>query len=256
MRFVGVIPVRYGSTRLPGKPLIEIAGRTLVEWVHRHVLESSELDEVYVATDDARIAEKVRSFGGKAIMTRPDHVSGTDRVAEVAASIEADFFVNVQGDEPLIAPSTIAAVCAPLRRGIDLPVSTAKIALTDSREIESPDTVKVVTDREGRALYFSRCPIPFRNGGQAAVYKHLGIYAYRRDFLLDVPDLAVTPLERAESLEQLRFLENGVGIQVEEVFEDSPGIDTREDLELVRPLLENRNQSSSSIDRQRERKRG
>ncbi len=239
MRFVGIIPARLASTRLPGKPLIRIAGRTLVEWVYRSVNRARVLEAVWVATDDERVVREVESFGGRALLTRADHPSGTDRVAEASRSIDADVFVNVQGDEPLIAASTIEAVCAAFAEDPDLQVSTACVDLQTEQEYRDPHTVKVVTDLQGRALYFSRAPIPFAKEGLPAASKHLGIYAYRRSFLLDLDSLQRTPLESTESLEQLRFLENGVPIRVVKVPEDSLGIDTNEDLDRVRPLLEN-----------------
>lgn len=197
------------------------------------------LDEVWVAADDERIAETVRGFGGNALMTRADHPSGSDRVAEAASLIEADVYVNVQGDEPLIPTSTIEAVCRPFQGDSRLQVATACVRISEAWEIESPDAVKVVTDALGRALYFSRWPIPYRRGEAAPIYKHLGIYAYRRSFLLGLHRLKPTPLERSELLEQLRFLEHGVTVRVEKVDEDSLGVDTKADLERVRPLLEN-----------------
>ncbi len=239
MRFVGVIPARLASTRLPRKPLLNIAGKPLIEWVWRRVKQADCLDEVWVAADDERIAETVRGFGGNALMTRVDHPSGSDRVAEAASRIEADVYVNVQGDEPLIPTSTIEAVCRPFREDSLLQVATARVRISEAWEIESPDAVKVVTDALGRALYFSRWPIPYRRGEAAPIYKHLGIYAYRRSFLLGLHRLKPTPLERSELLEQLRFLEHGVTVRVEEVDEDSLGVDTKADLERVRPLLEN-----------------
>lgn len=239
MRFVGIIPARYHSSRLPAKALIRIAGRSLIEWVYRRVCQAPQLDGVWVATDDVRISQEVRRFGGEAILTRPDHLSGTDRVAEAARQIEADVYVNVQGDEPLISLSAIEGVCAPFRDDPQALVATAKVRIDDPEEIESPNAVKVVTDLQGRALYFSRCSIPNRRGRPAPVCKHLGIYAYRRSFLQGLHLLKPSPLERSECLEQLRFLENSVPVYVAEVTEDSPGIDTLADLERVRPVLEN-----------------
>ena len=241
MRFVAIIPARYHSSRLPAKALIRIAGRSLIEWVYRRVCQAPQLDGVWVATDDARIYDEVQRFGGEAILTRSDHLSGTDRVAEAAVQVEADVYVNVQGDEPLISLAAIEGVCAPFRIDPQAQVATAKVRIEDPEEIQSPDAVKVVTDLQGRALYFSRCSLPYRRGPSAPVYKHLGIYAYRRSFLKGLHLLKPSPLERSECLEQLRFLENGIPVQVAEVAEDSPGIDTLDDLERVRPVLENAN---------------
>ncbi len=238
MHFVGVIPARFNSTRLPGKPLLEIAGKPLIQWVYERVRQASRLDDIIVATDDERIFQAVESFNGQAVMTSPDHPSGTDRVAEVAQSIEADVFINIQGDEPLISPQTIDVVGEPFERDADIQVTTACVEITDPEEVSSPHAVKVVSNPLGRALYFSRATIPHRRGA-GPVYKHLGIYGYRRDFLRVFPSLPVSPLEKIERLEQLRLLENGIPVHVIEVQEDSLGVDTEEDIRRVRPLLEN-----------------
>lgn len=239
MRFVGVIPARYRSARLPGKPLIEIAGRPLIQWVYEQAAQAKLLHEVVVATDDEGVFRAVMAFGGKARMTRPDHLSGTDRVAEIAHTTQADVFINIQGDEPTISPLTIDKVCLPFQEDLDLQVATARVRMENPEEAESPHVVKVVVDECDRALYFSRAPIPYPRRQPATFYKHLGIYGYRRDFLLRLGSLKDSRLEKTEGLEQLRFLENGVPIRVVEVLEDSIGVDTREDLERVRPLLEN-----------------
>jgi 3-deoxy-manno-octulosonate cytidylyltransferase (CMP-KDO synthetase) len=238
MHFVGVIPARFNSTRLPGKPLLEIAGKPMIQWVHQRARQASRLDDIIVATDDERIFQAVEAFQGKAVMTSADHPSGTDRVAEVAQSIEGDVFINIQGDEPLIPPETIDSVCSPFERDADIQVTTACVQISDPAEVNSPHAVKVVFDPQGRALYFSRATIPHRRGG-GSVYKHLGIYGYRRDFLRVFSSLPVSPLEKIERLEQLRLLENGIPIHVVEVQQDSLGVDTDEDLDRVRPLLEN-----------------
>jgi 3-deoxy-manno-octulosonate cytidylyltransferase (CMP-KDO synthetase) len=240
MRFVGVIPARFCSTRLPGKPLLSIAGKPLIQWVYESASRARSLERVIVATDDLRIICAVEAFGGEARITRSDHLSGTDRVAELAAAIEADVFINVQGDEPLIAPATIDSVCAPFVDDPDLQIATARIRIADPQEAENPHVVKVVTDRDGRALYFSRSPIPYTRRAPAEFFRHIGIYGYRRDFLRALSSLRPSPLEYTEALEQLRFLENGYRVQVVEVSEDSLGIDTPEDVERVRPLLERR----------------
>ena len=236
---MGVIPARYHSSRLPGKPLIKIAGKSLIQWVYERACQAEHLAEVLVATDDERVFKTVTDFGGKARMTRSTHLSGTDRVAEVAGGMEGDVFVNIQGDEPLIAPATIDAICVPFQEDPSLLITTARVAITDPTEEKSPHVVKVVVDRQGRALYFSRSLIPYPQSPPATFYKHLGIYGYRRDFLLTLSRLRPSPLEKIESLEQLRFLEEGVEIRVILVKEDSIGVDTAEELERVRPLLEN-----------------
>ncbi len=190
------------------------------------------------------------------MMTRRDHQSGTDRVAELASCIDADVFVNVQGDEPLIAASTIEAVCRPFTLNPALEVATARIRIKDPEEAGKPQVVKVVTDAAGHALYFSRSLIPFPRREPATWYKHIGIYAYRRQFLLALGEMQSSPLETTECLEQLRFLENGHVIEVVEVTEDSLGIDTPEDLERVRPLLQNRPTDNSSNHNHRPSQRG
>jgi len=240
MRFVGVVPARFASTRLPGKPLLRIAGKPLIQWVYESASQASCLERVLVATDDERIYRTVFEFGGEAVMTAADHQSGTDRVAEVAAGLQADVFVNVQGDEPLIAATTIDSVCRPFLSNPALQVATAKIPLRDPEEAAKPQVVKVVTDAAGKAMYFSRSLIPFPRREPAHWYKHIGIYAYRREFLLSLGNLKQSVLETTECLEQLRFLENGVSIGVVEVSEESIGIDTPEDVDRVRPLLENK----------------
>jgi 3-deoxy-manno-octulosonate cytidylyltransferase (CMP-KDO synthetase) len=244
MHFVGVIPARFNSTRLPGKPLLEIAGKPLIQWVHERAQQASRLDDVIVATDDERIFRAVEGFNGKAVMTSADHPSGTDRVAEVAQSLQGNVFVNIQGDEPLIPPETIDAVCDPFERDADLQVTTACVEITDPVEVNSPHVVKVVFNGQGRALYFSRASIPHRRG-VGSVYKHLGIYGYRREFLRIFSSLPVSPLEKIERLEQLRLLENGIPVHVVEVQQDSLGVDTDEDIDRVRPLLENESSGSS-----------
>ena len=238
MRAIAVIPARYASTRLPGKALIDIAGRPMIEHVYRQAARAASLAEVWVATDDDRIAEAVRSFGGNVAMTRADHPSGTDRIAEAAAGLQADIIVNVQGDEPMLDPGEIDAVVAPFADDPHLLMSTAAVLITRPEDVADPAAVKVVMDQSGFALYFSRLPIPlYRSDPDGAHYKHLGLYAYRKDFLLRYATLAPTPLEQAERLEQLRVLENGYRIKVVIVRHDAIGVDTPEDLERVRGLL-------------------
>ena len=239
MRFVSVIPARFDSSRLPGKPLLEVAGKPLIRWVYERAREALRVDEVMVATDDGRVQESVLSFGGTAVMTSRDHRSGTDRVAEVAREIEADVFVNIQADQPLISPATIDQVCTPFEEDGQIQVTTARVEITDPASIESPHVVKVVVDGRERALYFSRSVIPYPRRESGKYYKHIGIYAYRRELLLNLERLKPSELEEVESLEQLRWLENGIPIEVVEVYEDSQGVDIYDDIERVRPLLEN-----------------
>jgi 3-deoxy-manno-octulosonate cytidylyltransferase (CMP-KDO synthetase) len=238
MRFIGVIPARFDSSRFPGKPLVEVAGKPLVQWAYERACLAKSLEEVWVATDDERIRRVVEAFGGRVMMTAKNHRSGTERAAEIAALIDAEVFVNIQGDEPLIAPSTIEAVCGCFRKDGKLQVATARIRMDSPADACNPNIVKVVVDHAGRALYFSRSPVPYHRQEAASFYKHIGIYGYRRSFLLRLKNLKPSPLESAESLEQLRFLENGITIEVTTVSEDSLGVDTPEDLERVRPLLE------------------
>jgi 3-deoxy-manno-octulosonate cytidylyltransferase (CMP-KDO synthetase) len=212
----------------------------MVEHVYRRAASARNIDAVIVATDDERIADAVRRFGGDVRMTSPNHPTGTDRLAEVAASLDCDLVVNVQGDEPLIEPESIDAAIEPFRADSGLLMSTICIRLSNAEEAEDPNVVKVVTGRNGFALYFSRSPVPYRRGLQdegAGPYKHIGLYVYRREFLRQVAQLAPTPLERSESLEQLRVLEHGFSIKVIETKHDSIGVDTPDDLERVRRLL-------------------
>lgn len=241
-RIVAIIPARYQSSRLPGKPLADIAGRPMIEHVYRRTAEARGLDAVVVATDDPRIAEAVERFGGTARMTRSDHRTGTDRIAEVARELACEIVVNVQGDLPLVEPAMIEDLIAPLTDDDRVTMSTL-CSPAEPDEYENPHVVKVVVDRHGEALYFSRSPIPFfRSGIPAAgtgraVYKHIGLYGYRRDFLLAFATLPQTPLERAESLEQLRALEHGFRIRTIETRHQTIEVDTPADLERVRRLL-------------------
>ncbi|MBY0546570.1 MAG: 3-deoxy-manno-octulosonate cytidylyltransferase [Candidatus Obscuribacterales bacterium] len=233
-----VIPARYASTRFPGKPLVKIGGVTMIERVYRQAQKCDYADDVVVATDDERISEAVRQFGGKVAMTGSHHNSGTDRLAEVARlHPEFDIIINVQGDEPLIAPGTIDAAIAPLLQESSVQMSTVAAPIKDAYEIASNTVVKVVVDNGGNALYFSRFPIPFiRDADEAAkttYLAHIGLYGYRRETLLKISSAPQTMLERAESLEQLRALENGIRIRVVQVASRSPAIDTPGDLALV-----------------------
>jgi len=238
MKVIGIIPARYASSRLPGKALVDIAGRPMIEHVYRRCREAGSLSEVWVATDDRRIYDVVEGFGGRAVMTRADHPSGTDRIAEAAAPMDARVIVNIQGDEPLLDPAEIDAVAAPFAEDPEVVMSTAAVRIEDPRDIQDPGMVKVVVDRKGNALYFSRLPIPhYRSGSQGLCLKHIGLYAYRKDFLLTYASLPPAPLEQAECLEQLRVLENGYRIRVVLTEHDAISVDTPEDLERVRRLM-------------------
>jgi len=230
---IAIIPARYQSTRLPGKPVIEIQGKTLIEHVYRRVEKAESIERILVATDDQRIAKAVERFGGNVIMTRADHQSGTDRLAEAAAALPPEaLVVNVQGDEPLIEPEVIDRAVAAARLG-DAEIVTLMTRLSDPAAISDPNRVKVVTNLQGLALYFSRSPIP----ASGTTFLHLGLYVYRVRFLKQFTRLERTPLEIAERLEQLRALEHGFRIRVVEVDSVSWGIDTPADLEKFKSVL-------------------
>lgn len=237
MNVLCVIPARYASTRLPGKPLKDIAGKPMVCRVYDRAAQAGKVSDTLVATDDVRILNAVQEHGGRAMMTRKDHLTGTDRLAEVAsAHPEADLIVNVQGDEPLIEPSLIDRLVDVFEEEPDLPMATVMTKITDEEEQRNPNNVKVATNKDGYALYFSRSLLPYPRHAGCPVYKHIGIYAYRRDFLLRYAAMAPTPLETAESLEQLRALENGYRIKVVETEAQFVGVDTAEDLEKVNAI--------------------
>ena len=235
---VGAIPARYGSTRLPGKVLREIAGLTMLEHVYNRARQAEGLRDIIVLTDDDRVAEAVEGFGGTVEMTPRDCLSGTDRIAHAARNWTATAVVNIQGDEPLIEPAAISRLAGHLAERPAHPMVTLA-APAASGDLADPNVVKVVIDRAGRALYFSRAAIPhLRYGGAPApTLKHVGVYGYQREALLRLAALPPTPLERCESLEQLRALENGIPIHVLEVESAWPGVDTMEDLEEVERLL-------------------
>jgi len=236
---VGIIPARWESTRFPGKALHEIAGKPLLRHVWDRCRRARKLDRLIIATDDFRIAEAAFDWGAEVAMTSPNHGSGTDRVAEVAAKMKAcAHVINIQGDEPLIDPKLIDRLVRELQRDRKLEMITAAHPFEDPREAESPHQVKVVLNQKGDALYFSRAPIPFgRDGSTRRYFRHQGIYGYRRDLLLRFVRWKTSPLERAESLEQLRALENGVRIQVVMTGSGSPGVDTPEDAKAVAASL-------------------
>jgi 3-deoxy-manno-octulosonate cytidylyltransferase (CMP-KDO synthetase) len=237
-RILGVIPARFASSRFPGKALATIAGKSMLQHVYERALQAKYLTSLIIATDDERIYDAALEFGAVVRMTRSDHLSGTDRVAEIASSENADLIVNIQGDEPLIDPAAIDAAALALIGDTDLAMGTLKKRIADPEEISNPNVVKVVTDRRGDALYFSRCPIPYVRDGSVIHYKHIGLYVYRRKFLLRYSEMPVGPLEQVERLEQLRALENGHRIRVVETEYDSLGVDTPEDLERVSALFE------------------
>ena len=232
-----IIPARHASTRFPGKPLTPIAGVPMVQRVFEQTRQAKRLSAVYVATDDDAIAAACAGFGAPVLMTRPDHPTGTDRLAEAAGNLDHDIIVNVQGDEPLIEGFVIDAAIEALQEDDTTPMSTVVHAL-DGDAREDPNRVKVVLDRSGFALYFSRSPIPYGRGPLEATWQHVGLYAYRRSFLLDFVELPRTPAERAEELEQLRVLEHGHRIRVAiiEGWRSVP-VDVPEDVAVVEELL-------------------
>jgi 3-deoxy-manno-octulosonate cytidylyltransferase (CMP-KDO synthetase) len=236
---VAIIPARYQSSRLPGKALADIGGRPMIEHVYRRTSAARSVGVVIVATDDQRICDAVEAFGGRAQLTSPAHESGTDRLAEIAAGLTCDVVVNVQGDEPLVDPSMIDDAIAPFRTDRALEMTTLRRRIDDDADRQNPNVTKVVVDRDGYALYFSRAPIPFTRQGcpPAPAWRHIGLYAYRRECLLRLTALPPTDMERAEALEQLRALEHGIRIKAIETTFDSLGVDTPEDLARVRQLV-------------------
>jgi 3-deoxy-manno-octulosonate cytidylyltransferase (CMP-KDO synthetase) len=239
---VAIIPARLQSTRLPGKPLLDLCGVPMIVRVYERVRATPGLADVLVATDDLRVKAAVDAHGGRCVMTRADHPTGTDRLAEVAATLACDVVVNVQGDEPLIEPAMIADLLAPFAANPALEMSTLCRPFEHEDEFKNPNIVKAVVGRDGFALYFSRAPVPFHRatgntGAPTSAFRHIGIYAYRRATLLRLAALRPTPLETLESLEQLRALEHGIRIHVAETRFDSIGVDTEADVARVRAIL-------------------
>lgn len=253
MTVVAIIPARYGSTRFPGKPLATIGGKPMIQHVYESVIKARGLDRILVATDDRRILETVKNFGGEAVLTSESHASGTDRLAEMAKKIKAEWLVNVQGDLPFVRAQTISRTLAALRHDRSVVMATARTPIYQKDEWLNPNVVKVVTDGGGFALYFSRAPIPYirehpgnancflptadSQGVRVWGHRHVGVYAYRRDFLLKFSRLRPTPLERTEGLEQLRALDYGYRIRVADVQEPSVEVDTPEDLKKAERYL-------------------
>lgn len=243
MKIVGLIPSRYASVRFPAKPLALLAGKPMVLHVLEAARAAKSLDRVAVATDDGRIAEAVRRAGGEALMTSSEAASGTDRLAEAARALDADVYVNVQGDEPLMAPENIDRAVEALLAGADRQIASVWVPLPKS-ERDDPNAVKVVVASDGRALYFSRAPIPYPRSGAPAYRKHLGLYAYRAKTLQTIAGLSPSPLEKMESLEQLRWLEAGFAIWMGEGSSDSIGVDTPEDLSRAEEWLRRAKEAS------------
>ncbi len=237
MKTIAIIPTRYHSTRLPAKPLIDIAGKPMIQHVYEQV-KKSNVDDVIIACDDKRILDTVDNFNGKAIMTSKHHTNGSSRISEVAQKIDADIIINVQGDEPLISPNAINTLITAFKDKSCI-CATLKSKIIDVDEINNSNTVKVITDINNNAIYFSRFAIPFvrDNNNSFTYYKHIGIYGFTKDFLLEYSNMPASKLELSESLEQLRILENGYKIKVLETEEQFIGVDTMEDLQKVRDLL-------------------
>ena len=228
-KILGVIPARYASTRFPGKVLAQISSKTMLQHVYERCAQARYLTSTTIATDDERVYSVAKGFGARVRMTRADHPSGTDRVAEVASAESAEIVVNIQGDEPMIDPAAIDAAILPLLHDPEIVMGTLKKRIEHAGEITDPNVVKVVTDRRGDAIYFSRCPIPYVARSSevgSSHFKHVGLYVYRRDFLLQYSALPIGPLELAERLEQLRAMENGYRIRVVETEYESLGVDT------------------------------
>lgn len=249
-KIIAVIPARYASTRFPGKALALIQNKPMIQWVYERTRQSRYIDRVLVATDDDRIVSAVSKFGGESVMTSPQHATGTDRIAEVANKFACDLIVNVQGDEPLIQPEMIDQAIQPLVDDPSIPMGTLCKRITHADEAFDPNVVKVVLDRNGFALYFSRAPIPWDRDQWAgkkafselslhnALYKHIGLYVYRREFLLRYANMPQTPLETIEKLEQLRALENGYKISAVVTEYESFGVDIPDDLGKIHRRLQ------------------
>jgi 3-deoxy-manno-octulosonate cytidylyltransferase (CMP-KDO synthetase) len=240
-KVVVVIPARFGSTRLPGKPLVSLAGKSMIQRVYERAKRATRVSEVIVATDDERIVKAVREFGGEARMTRSDHRTGTERVAEVAAHTEGTVFVNVQGDEPLLDPASVDTAVSALLEEPMAAIGTVATPIRTPGDIMDPNVVKTVLDFDDNALYFSRAPIPWVRDSSSKVLarhlKHLGLYVFQRDALLEYPTLPQGELERIEQLEQLRWLENGWKIRIAEVEHDAVSVDIPDDVARVEKLL-------------------
>lgn len=238
MKILCVIPARYASTRLPGKPLADIVGKPMIQHVYERSAQATIPQQVVVATDDEKVFQAVQQFGGKVVMTSSEHQTGTDRLAEVASKYaEVDVIINVQGDEPLIDPKVIDELAQEFLNDTALQMASV-MSIMDTEDYQNPNAVKVVTDLNNNALYFSRSLLPYpRVAGRANVYKHIGIYAYKKDFLLKFAKLEPTPLEQSESLEQLRALENGYKIKMIKTKSKFIGVDSIEDLQTVNELL-------------------
>lgn len=239
MKIIGVIPARYKSSRFPGKPLTDICGKPMIWWVYQQAKKVEEFDHVYVATDDERIEAACKEYGLEVIMTSDKHETGSDRVAEVATKVDGDLFVNIQGDEPVIKPEMIKQVISIFTEDESVYFGSLKKEITDEDEIRATSTVKVVTDYKGDALYFSRSVIPsnLKDGKLARVFRHVGIYAYKKDFLLKFSAMEQTELELGEGIEPLRAMENGYKMRLKETEYSSIGVDLPEHIALVEKVI-------------------
>ena len=238
MDAIGIIPARYGSTRFEGKVLADLMGKPVIQHVWENAKRASTLNDLIVAADDEKVKEEVERFGGKAVLTAKEHKTGTDRLREVVNPINTKVVVNIQADEPLLHPSMIDDIVTPLLEDKGILMTTLKKKITDPEDLRNPNVVKVVTDKNGYALYFSRSPIPFPRFHDGVVfYKHIGLYGFTKEFLFTFTNLPVSALESMEGLEQLRVLENGYKIKVAETQFDTIGIDTPEDLERAKEVL-------------------
>lgn len=237
IRIIGIIPARFGSSRFPGKPLADIYGKSMIQRVYEQCRKTSVLQDVIVATDDERIASHVISFGGRVMMTSPEHQSGTDRCAEIAASLDCDAVINIQGDEPFIDPAQVELLASAFENSNTQIASLVK-KITSPEDIANPNIVKAVINLQGEAVYFSRSVVPYNRtpGNIITYYKHIGIYGYRKQVLLDITRLPVSTLEKAESLEQLRWIENGYRIALRETSLETLAVDTPEDLQRILSL--------------------
>jgi 3-deoxy-manno-octulosonate cytidylyltransferase (CMP-KDO synthetase) len=238
MKVICVIPARFGSTRFEGKPLVKICGKSMIQRVYEQVKKAKLIEEVYIATDDDRIESKSKSFGAKAVITSGDHICGTDRIAEAILNIQGDIIINVQGDEPLIEPEALDTVIKPMLEDPNIKMATLITPTEDEQEYHDPNIVKVIKDTNNFVLYCSRSLIPYsRDGDTITIFKQIGVYAYRRDFLLTFSKMKPTPCEKVEKLEQLRALENGYKIKVVETNYHPIGVDVPEDVAKIERAL-------------------
>ncbi len=242
MRCIAVIPARYGSERFPGKPLQIIKGKPMIYWTYTQCKRCNELDQVLIATDDERILDVAHDFGAEAVMTSNEHECGTERIIEAISALDLspeDIVINVQGDEPVIDPEDIDLLAKAMKDDVNMQIATLKVQISEDKDINNPNIVKVVSDNQGHALYFSRSRIPFERGEDSKYYKHLGIYAYRKSVLDQYRNLK-SNLEGVEMLEQLRFVENGIKIKTFETMNDSIGVDTIDDIKNVEVMIDDK----------------